>query len=181
MVGWILVLENIAVYKERCHNFSVLKSDVKCHSIHCIFMLCVCVRQSEGDRKKRPTLWTDSMYIVVTATFFQLSAAAGPRYRKRHTGCWDGIHKGSLTGAWQTTHTHAQTQSDCFIMAMKRPSHFKLKKRSNEECIQLHKLKKKAKGLKGSCLTHLSKFFERLQKSVKAAEGQVLLACNRTL
>lgn len=62
--------------------------------------LCECVweRHSKSERE-RPTLWADSMNIVVTATFFQLSTAAGPCDRKRHTGGWDGIHKGCLTGA----------------------------------------------------------------------------------
>lgn len=43
---------------------------------------CVCLCAGE-----RPTLWTDSMNVVVAATFFQLPTAAGPCDRERHTGC----------------------------------------------------------------------------------------------
>lgn len=50
-------------------------------SVHVVQTLCVCVCV------RLRTLLADSMYIVVTATFLQLSTAAGSCDCEGHTGC----------------------------------------------------------------------------------------------
>lgn len=52
-------------------------------SVHVVQTLCVCARVRVCLR----TLLADSMYIVVTATFLQLSTAAGSGDCEGHTGC----------------------------------------------------------------------------------------------